>query len=65
MKIPPTLMSQCVKDFKDQGTVTWLYLMRKYKISLDMAKVICEAIELRFPKLWENRKTNFIAKTCK
>lgn len=51
-------MTECVKDFKLFGTITIPLLMRRYKISPDMGKAICEAIALRFPNLWENRIEN-------
>ena len=53
MEIDPKIMSASIKDFKLFGKTSEPYLMRKYKTSYGMAKLICEAIEKRFPNLWK------------
>jgi hypothetical protein len=59
MKIPPELMSAAVKDFKKYGLINASYLLRKYQISLEMAIMIRDAIEKRFPNLWKQGKTKY------
>lgn len=58
MKIPQKIMSACVKDFKELGSVTAPLLMRRHGIDADMAKEIIEIISLRYPNLWRDREAN-------
>ena len=58
MKIPQKLMTACVKDFKEYGTLTWPLIIRRHKVSLEMAQAITETISKRYPNLWNNREEN-------
>jgi len=62
MQIDKQIISKAVKHFKEYGTVTWVFLMRKYGINLDTAKEVCNKIEKKYPNLWKNRRNNFNAK---
>jgi len=58
MKIPQKIMSACVADFKQWGTVTVPLLMRRHRIDAEMAKEIIELISIRYPNLWRDREAN-------
>ncbi len=58
MKITPELMSACVRDFKLFGTLTYPFVIRRHKVSVDMAVEICNQIAKRFPNLWRDRDEN-------
>ncbi len=58
MKIPQKIMSACIADFKQWGSVTIPLLMRRHRIDNEMAKEIIEIISLRYPNLWRDREAN-------
>ena len=58
MKIPPKLMTECVKDFKKFGTLTIPLIMRRHQIGGDLANAIIELISIRYPNLWRDREAN-------
>jgi len=58
MKIPQKLMSACVKDFKQFGTLTAPLLMRRHRIDAETAKEIIDLIAIRYPNLWRDREAN-------
>lgn len=62
MEIPPEMMSECVKYFKEHKFIARTYIQRKHKISSQLSQEICQKIEKRFPNLWKNGRDNFIAK---
>lgn len=52
-----------IRYFKAHGVVSEMLLMRKFKISYDVAKSICEYIQKRYPNLWEKGKEQLTQKT--
>ncbi len=60
MKIPPEIMSKCVKFFKSNGVISSAHVQMKAKVSFDVAAEICKQIEKRFPNLWREGKEKFI-----
>ncbi len=58
MKIPQKIMSACIADFKQWGSVTIPLLMRRHRIDTEMAKEIIELIAIRYPNLWRDREEN-------
>ena len=60
MKINPKIQSEAIKDFKKTGLTSAIFLRRKYKISLEMAIMIRDTIEKRFPNLWREGKEKFM-----
>lgn len=51
-------MTECIKDFKQWGTLTWPLIMRRHHVSLEIAKEITKIISKRYPNLWANREAN-------
>jgi len=62
MYIPTETLSKAVKLFKSNRMISTALLMRKFKISCEMAIEICEIIEKRFPNLWREGREEFYRK---
>jgi hypothetical protein len=58
MKIPPETMAEAIRDFKKFGTLTYPLLVRRLKVSQEMAEEICKEMEKKFPRMWANRNEN-------
>jgi len=58
MKFKSDIMTLAWKDYKSFGMTSSLYLMRKYKLSKEIANQLVKEIEKR-------SKHNFNAKRCK
>jgi hypothetical protein len=56
MKIDFYTLSESIKYFRLGNMISPHLLMRKYKVSYDMGKYICDTIERRFPNLWRHGK---------
>lgn len=60
MKIPPEIMSKCVKFFKINGVISNTHVQMKAKVGYETAVEICKQIEKRFPNLWRVGKEKFM-----
>ncbi len=60
MEVNPKILSEATKDFKKSGITSTSLLMRKHKINVEMAVMIRDTIEKRFPNLWREGQEKFI-----
>lgn len=58
MKMTPEVLREVVKYFRAGNRIGPFLLMRKYKITYEAGKHICEHIEKRFPNLWKEFSSN-------
>jgi hypothetical protein len=60
MIVSSKTMSGCVKYFKENRIISTGYIIRKYKLSFEMAQEVSNIIAKRYPNIWREGREKFM-----